>query len=122
MLTRISGALIIARMEMNLALVCVIAALIPMTAANVLTQGRGGGPPQPPRLAAPVDLTGYWVSLVTEDWRFRMTTPPKGDFESVPLNPEGEKLAKSWDPAKDEASGNQCKAYGAAGLLRIPGR
>jgi hypothetical protein len=109
-------------MEMNLALVCVIAALIPMTTANVFAQGRGGGPPQPPRLAAPVDLTGYWVSLVTEDWRYRMTTPPKGDFESVPLNPEGEKLAKAWDPANDEASGNQCRAYGAGGLLRIPGR
>ena len=88
-------------------------------------QGRGGGPPQPPatpRAAAPVDLTGYWVSLVTEDWRFRMFTPPKGDFTSVPLNPEGRKIAQAWDPAKDEASGDQCKAYGVGGLMRIPGR
>ena len=97
-------------------------AILISTAAGVHAQGRGGGPPQPPRVAAPVDLTGYWVSLVTEDWRYRMATPPKGDFGSVPLNMEGQKLAQSWDPAKDEAAGNQCKAYGAAGLLRIPGR
>ena len=88
---------------------------------NLLAQGRGG-PPQPPRAAAPVDLTGYWVSLVTEDWRFRMVTPPKGDFGAVPLNPEGRKIALAWDPAQDEASGAQCKAYGAGGLMRIPGR
>ena len=34
---------------------------------------------------APVDLTGYWVSVVTEDWRWRMKTPPKGDVASLPL-------------------------------------
>jgi hypothetical protein len=71
---------------------------------------------------APIDLTGYWVSIVTEDWRFRMVAAPKGEFEGVPLNPEGQKVAKAWDPAKDEAAGNQCKAYGAAGLMRIPTR
>jgi hypothetical protein len=79
-------------------------------------------PPRSPKEAAPVDLTGYWVSLVTEDWRFRMVTPPKGDFTSVPLNADGRKVAQAWDPAKDEASGELCKAYGAAGLLRLPGR
>jgi hypothetical protein len=69
-----------------------------------------------------VDLTGYWVSVVTEDWRFRMVTPAKGDYASVPLNPEGRKVADTWDPAKDEAAGNQCKSYGAAALMRVPGR
>src|SRR5947209_6728606 len=71
---------------------------------------------------APIDLTGYWVSVVTEDWRFRMVTPAKGDYASVPLNPEGRKVADTWDPAKDEATGNQCKSYGAAALMRVPGR
>src|ERR1700686_3281178 len=86
--------------------------------------GRGGAPPAPvsPREAALVDLTGYWVALVTEDWRFRMVTPPKGDYASVPLNPEGRRVADTWDPAKDEASGNQCKSYGAAAIMRVPGR
>ena len=69
-----------------------------------------------------MDLTGYWVSVVTEDWRFRMVTPAKGDYASVPLNPEGRKVADTWDPAKDEAAGNQCKSYGAAALMRVPGR
>jgi len=67
------------------------------------------------RLAAPIDLTGTWVSVVTEDWRFRMVTPPKGDFASVPLNPAGRVMVDSWDLAKDEAAGEQSKANGAAG-------
>ena len=75
-----------------------------------------------PRAAAPIDLTGYWVSVVTEDWRFRMLVPDKGDYSSVPLSPEGRKVADSWDPAKDQADGNQCRSYGAAGLMRVPGR
>ena len=86
--------------------------------------GRGGrgGPPPPPKAAAPVDFTGYWVSVVTEDWRWRMVTPARGDFSGVPLNPAGRKIGQAWDPAKDEADGNQCRAYGAAGLMRMPGR
>ena len=74
------------------------------------------------RAAAPVDLTGYWVSYVTEDWRFRMITPPKGDYRAVPLTPEGRKTADAWDPAADARTGNECKAYGAAGIMRVPGR
>ena len=87
-------------------------------------QGRGGPPGPPPtgKAAAPIDLTGYWVSLVTEDWRYRMVTPPKGDYAAVPLNPEGRRTADMWDPAKDEAAGLQCKAYGAAALMRMPTR
>jgi hypothetical protein len=86
--------------------------------------GRGGAPPVPvsPREAALVDLTGYWVAVVTEDWRFRMVTPPKGDYASVPLNPEGRRVADTWDPAKDEAAGEQCKSYGVGNVMRVPGR
>src|SRR5215469_7711567 len=87
--------------------------------------GGRGGPPQPPptpKAAARIDLTGYWVSLVTEDWRYRQFTPPKGDYESVPLNPAGKATADAWDPAKDERAGEQCKAYGAAGIMRMPTR
>src|SRR5436190_21179428 len=76
--------------------------------------GRGAaGPPATPKAAAPFDLTGTWVPLITEDWRVRMVTPKKGDYESVPISAEGRKVADSWDPAKDEAAGQQCKAYGA---------
>jgi hypothetical protein len=80
------------------------------------------GPPPPARTVAPEDLTGYWVSLVTEDWRWRMVTPAKGDYDGVPINGEGRKVADAWDPAKDEAAGNGCKAYGAGAITRVPGR
>lgn len=93
-------------------------------------KGKGGGKgfaPQTPRQAAPIDLTGYWVSLVTEDWLYRMVTPQKdakgkADVASVPLTPAARQAADQWDPAKDEASGNVCKAYGPAGGMRLPTR
>ncbi|HEV2200511.1 MAG TPA: hypothetical protein VGR73_11880 [Bryobacteraceae bacterium] len=85
-------------------------------------QGGGRGAAPTGKAAAPVDLTGYWVSIVTEDWRYRMVTPKKGDFASVPLTAEGRKVGDAWDPAKDEAAGEQCKSYGAPALMRVPGR
>src|SRR5947208_1147114 len=75
---------------------------------------------QAPR--ARVDLTGYWVSVISEDWRWRMVTPIKGDFASIPVNAEARKMGEAWDPAKDDAAGLQCKSYGAPALMRIPGR
>ena len=74
------------------------------------------GPVPPAEQAAPIDLSGYWVSIVTEDWRWRMLTPPKGDYTSVPLNPAGIKVANMWNPSED----GSCKAYGMAGLMRMP--
>jgi hypothetical protein len=68
------------------------------------------------------DVTGYWVSVVTEDWRYRMVTPTKGDYGGVALNPEGRKIADAWDPAKDEAAGEQCRSYGAPNIMQVPGR
>jgi hypothetical protein len=85
-------------------------------------RGRGGPVAKTPKEAAPIDLTGYWVSIVSEDWRFRMLTPPKGDFPDFLLNPEGLKVANAWDPAKDEAAKDHCKAYGAPNIMRVPGR
>jgi len=78
--------------------------------------------PKTAREEAPIDLAGYWISVVTQDWRWRMVTPKKGDYPGIPLNPEGRKIASAWDPAKDEAAGEQCKAYGAPAIMRVPGR
>src|ERR1700691_205357 len=103
----------------------VMAAVALSLAGSMFGQaGRGGPPPAPltPKANAPEDIAGYWVSLVTEDWRFRMVTPAKGDYASVPINPAGRKVADAWDPAKDEAAGDQCKSYGAAAIMRVPGR
>jgi hypothetical protein len=69
-----------------------------------------------------VDLTGTWVSIVSEDWRWRMVTPLKGDFANIPVNVAARKVGEAWDPAKDEAAGDACRAYGAPALMRIPGR
>jgi len=80
-------------------------------------------PPPAPRASAPIDLTGYWVSIVTQDWRLRMVTPRKGDYDSLPpLTPEARAIADAWDPAKDEAAGEQCRSYGAPALMSVPGR
>lgn len=103
-------------------LVLIPVAMVALFTPAALWAQRGGRGAQSAKDAAPVDLTGYWVSIVTEDWRFRMMTPAKGDFPSIPLNPEGRKVALAWDPAKDEAAGEQCKAYGAAAVMRMPER
>jgi hypothetical protein len=84
-------------------------------------QPSGGSSPTP-KAAAPIDLTGYWVSLVTEDWRYRMVTPAKGDYQGVPMTADAVKVADAWDPAADEAAGLQCKSYGAPAIMRVPGR
>lgn len=105
-----------------------IVALLPEAYGQGRGGGRGGaqpaGPPTTPKAAATVDLTGYWVSLVTEDWRWRMKVPDKGDVSSIPFTNDPAKRAvlDAWDPAKDESEGNQCKAYGAAAIMRVPTR
>jgi len=71
--------------------------------------------------AAPIDLTGYWVSQIVDEWRFRVT-PQKGDIAYLPINAEARKVAMAWDPDKDTADGAQCKAYGAVGVMQRPGR
>jgi hypothetical protein len=88
-------------------------------------RGRGGpGAPAPGngRAQAPYDLTGYWVALVTDDWRYRMLTPPRGNADYMPVNAEARRVMEAWDPARDEAAGEACRAYGAAGVMRLPGR
>ena len=92
---------------------------------SVIAQRGGGGPagPAPPaRVVAPKDLTGTWVSVVAEHWHLRMLVPPKGEFAMLPLNPEARRIAGAWDPAKEPAGDAQCKGYGAAAIMRIPGR
>ena len=102
----------------------VLAAIcVTLSAAGLAAQQRGQGAaqaPRTPRQVSPTDFTGNWVAVITEDWRFRMVTPPKGDFASIPLNDAGQKLANAWDPARDVAAGEQCRAFGAAGLMRMP--
>jgi hypothetical protein len=77
--------------------------------------------PQPVVKAGPAfSLKGRWVAVVSEDWRFRMVVPPKGDYDSVPINVAGRKLADQWDPERDQANGDACKAYGIGNIMRMP--
>jgi len=97
-----------------------IVALLAVSAAVAQPPAAPRAQPQEsPRAAAAIDLTGQWVSIVNEDWRWRMVTPPKGDYASVqPLNAAGKAVADKWDPAED----GSCRGYGAAGLMRMPTR
>jgi hypothetical protein len=99
-----------------------LALIFLMLSGTAISQGRGQAPPPTARAAAPADFTGYWVSVVSEDWRWRMVTPARGDFASIPLNAEGRRVGLAWDPAKDEGAGEQCKAYGVGAIMRRPGR
>jgi hypothetical protein len=91
-------------------------------ASHSAAQDAIPGADQAPKAYAPIDLTGYWVAVVTEDWRYRMLTAPKGDYYSLPLTPEAKKVADTWDAQKDIAAGKQCMAYGAAAIMRQPTR
>jgi hypothetical protein len=102
----------------RLSCVAVLALAFDAVDAAQAPPGQPPGPPPTARAAAPVDLTGTWVSVVTEDWQWRMVTPPKGDAESVPLNAEGRRVTNLWDPSKD----GMCEAYGVGGIMRMPGR
>src|SRR5438309_8445012 len=115
------------------------------SALHAQERGARGGPPATAKARAPIDLTGYWTAVITEDWHTRMLTAPRGDFGSgppgaiinpnsgpigagdnpssqgnIPYNVKGAQAALKWDPAKDEAEGNSCKAYGAPGVMRQP--
>jgi hypothetical protein len=109
-------------MNYRAVILAVLSFSLVLTKPAAAQRGGRGGAPQSGRQAAPIDLSGYWVSVVMEDWKFRMVTPKKGVYETLPLNAEGRRVGDSWDPAKDEAAGEQCRAYGAPNIMRLPGR
>jgi hypothetical protein len=87
---------------------------------------RGGGArgqaAPTPKADAAIDITGTWTAVITEDWALRMVTPKKGDYTRVPMTAAAKQVADAWDPAKDEAAGEQCRGYGAPSVMRLPGR
>ena len=109
-------------MNTRIALAVAIALVAGLGAAAQQPPGPAPQPPQTPKTMAPIDLTGNWVSVVTEDWRWRMLTPPKGDYASVPISDEGRRVADMWNLQKDETAGLACKPYGIGNIMRMPGR
>ncbi len=106
------------------AICCIVLAASALAGTADAQARRGAQPPAPAtaRAGAPIDITGHWVSLITDDWVYRMITPAKGDVSYVPLNAEGRRIAEAWDPARDEAAGEQCKGYAAPAIMRLPSR
>ena len=97
-------------------------ALLRVGAAGQRGGGARGQAPPTPKADAAVDITGTWTAVITEDWALRMVTPKKGDYTRVPMTPAAKQTADAWDPAKDEAASEQCRGYGAPGVMRLPGR
>ena len=103
----------------------IVVATLVLSAQTRIGAQRGQGPPavpETPRAAAAVDLTGTWVSVISEDWVLRMAAPQKGNYTRIPITPAAREVADAWDPARDEAAGDQCKAFGAPIVTRQPGR
>jgi hypothetical protein len=96
-------------------------ALVLFTTRPASAQQAAAGTPPTAKSVAPINVAGYWVSQIVDEWRFRVT-PIKGDIPYLPLNPAARAAAQAWDPAKDEAEGNACRAYGAVGIMQRPGR
>lgn len=97
-------------------------AQLPRAGAPVPPAVVPDSPPPSGRAQAPFDLTGYWVSLVTRDWRFRMVVPGRGEYAGIPLSLKGKQFADAWLAASEEVAGKQCQAYGAGAIMLIPAR
>jgi hypothetical protein len=99
-------------------------ALLGMLAATALwAQPPGRGAAMHPTSAeqdAPVDMTGYWGSIITQDWLYRMVVNQRGNYVGIPINLHARQVADAWNRAADEAAGRQCAAYGAAAIMRLP--
>ena len=106
---------------MRIQIVSMIVSGVLLLASAPITLAQGNRA-STPREQAPIDLTGNWVSVVSEDWRWRMMTPPPGDYASVPMTAAARLVADNWVPAADIASGNECRPYGAGGIMRVPTR
>ncbi|HEX4049563.1 MAG TPA: hypothetical protein VHY19_01615 [Steroidobacteraceae bacterium] len=72
------------------------------------------------REQAPYDLSGYWTSVITQNWQFRMVVPGPGEYADIPINAKAKQLADAFRASADMAAGKQCEAYGAAALMRLP--
>ena len=103
------------------ALLLLLASMVPLDLGAQPGQSAAAQP-RTPRSDAAIDLTGTWTAVISEDWSLRMLTPAKGDYTRMPLTPAARKAADAWDPARDEAAGEQCRSYGAPAIMRVPGR
>src|SRR2546426_10571638 len=67
----------------NISRTTVIAIVMLAPAVGRVAAGQGRGTPTPApsaKASAPIDLTGYWVSIVNKDWRVPVVIPAQGGF------------------------------------------
>jgi len=95
--------------------------------AGAWAQGRARGTgaaaaarPMSAQQQAPYDLSGYWTSVITQNWQYRMVVPGPGEYADIPINAKAKQLADAFRAAADTAAGKQCEAYGAAAIMRLP--
>src|SRR5262245_66530069 len=118
---------------MNQKALTIVAALLLLSVPLSAQQRgqRGAAPPPTAKSIAPIDLTGYWTAVITEDWHTRMLTAVKNDMGSgtfpiqaggrgagqsnIPWNAEGRRVVMAWDPAKDEAERSEERRVGKEG-------
>ena len=106
------------------------AACLSLLAVVAIAEGGQRGAGAPPAAAAtgkagaPVDLTGYWVSLVTEDWIERMSpdSPPSGTGGRDAGDRAAGGAGGRGRGAAAPAGADPCRVYGAGGSMRVPGR
>ena len=107
---------------MRRSLAAIAGVALVLFAVGASAQRQGSASSSSARDLAPIDLTGYWVSYVTENWRYRMVTPAKGEYRRIPASPAALPIINAWDPVADTRAGNQCKSYGAGAIMNVPGR
>ncbi len=95
------------------------AALLVVLLSVSMAAQRG---PQSAKDGAPVDLTGYWVSIVTEDWRYRMVTPARGRSSKRPAQRSGQRPRQQLGSGEGRSRRGAVQSVRAAGVMRAPGR
>jgi len=116
----LASATLVAALVAPMLAATLVATLLP---AAAWAQARGAQTaPEDARATAPIDITGHWVSLITDDWVYRMIVPARGDYSYVPLNAEGRRMADTWEPERDLARGEECRPYAAPAIMRLPSR
>ena len=69
--------------------------------------------------AAPLDLTGYWEPLITEDYKLRMHGVKKGDYNGIALTDAAKAIADRYRPdaGAEELLLDKCVPHGAVRIL-----
>ena len=78
--------------------------------------------PSAPARPRAIDLTGYWVSVITEDWKFRMVTPRKGVYETLHAQRRGRaRSATAGTRRATRPRASSAAPMAPRNIMRMPG-